>query len=434
MRNFAVERNLALANLLAQIAEDGLAHGVVGGTGSRLAEWMALGTQELPGITMIVDRLGLVLAHSRPEQGGANVQSLPGLDQVLTQRQGFVIVQHGPSPVLITFAPISGTTWTVLIREPVADVIGPLLRFPRLIPAIAIGAGFLSLFILTFGWLTIVRPLQQLSNAAEQVSWGEYGALDPRSLSGPMRGAQEIQDLRRALADMVERIRGYEAGMHDYLSAVTRGQEAERTRLARELHDGPVQGLIALTQRAEMAKRQIERNHQENARSVLEELRLAGQQMVQELRRLIGALRPIYLEDLGFVPALEMMVRQAAKHNQAEIHLKQPQAIHRLAPEVELGAYRIVQEALTNALQHAEAQHITIRVEQTTQSLVITVNDDGIGFVFPPKPDELTREGHFGLIGILERSAQLGGTLRVETGPGQGTRILVHLPARPSAQ
>ncbi len=156
--------------------------------------------------------------------------------------------------------------------------------------------------------------------------------------------------------------------------------------------------------------------------------------MVQELRRLIGALRPIYLEDLGFVPALEVLVRQATEHAHVEIRLEKPQTIHRLAPEVELGAYRIVQEALNNALQHAQAQHITIQVEPAAQTLGLTVADDGVGFVFPEKPDELTRDGHFGLIGMLERAAQLGGTLRVDTAPGQGTQIRVRLPAQPNVQ
>jgi signal transduction histidine kinase len=434
MRDFVVERDLALAHLLAQIAEDGVAHGVVGGDGSQLASWMMLDAREIPGSAMVIDRYGLVLAHSRPGEVDAGVQHLPGIPQALAQRQGFVIVQEEPGPVLVTFAPINGTDWTVLIREPVEDVIGPILRFPSLIPALAVGAALLSLFILTFGWLTIVRPLQQLARSAEEVSWGEYDALDARSLDRPVQGVQEIQDLRQALADMVERIRGYEAGMRDYLSAVTQGQEAERARLARELHDGPVQGLIALTQRAEMAQRQVQRDRKEDAQSLLEELRHMCQQMVQELRRLIGALRPIYLEDLGFVPALEMLVRQATEHGDGEVHLEQPQTVHRLPPKVELGAYRIVQEALNNALQHAQAQHVTIHVESQAEHLVLTIADDGVGFVFPGKPDELTRDGHFGLIGMLERATQLGGTLHVDTAPGQGTRVFVRLPIRPAAQ
>jgi signal transduction histidine kinase len=434
MRDFVVERDVAMVRLLAQVGEDGLAHGVVGGDGRDLAAWMTLDTRDLLGTALVIDGAGTVLAHSLPDQVGTDVRELPGLAEALAQHKGFVIVQDAPGPVLVTFAPISGTDWTMVIREPIADLLGPILRFPSLVPVITAGAGILSLFILTFGWLTIVRPLQRLARSAEQVSWGEYDALGAETLDQQMHGVQEVQDLRRALADMVERIRGYEAGMRDYLSAVTQGQEAERSRLAHELHDGPVQGLIALTQRAELAQRQLERDRKERALSLLGELRQTGQQMVQELRRLIGALRPIYLEDLGFSPALEMLVRQSSERCDVDIRLEQPQAVHRLGPEVELGAYRIVQEALNNALQHAQARRVTIQVGSEAQTLVLTVADDGLGFVFPEQPDGLTQQGHFGLIGMLERAAQLGGSLRVVTAPGQGTQIYVRLPAQADAQ
>jgi len=430
MRDFVVERDQALVRLLAQIAEDGLAHGAVGGDGRDLAAWMMLETSDLPGTVIVVDDAGRVLAHSQDDQVGANVRESPGVAQAMSRRSGSVIVQENAGPVLVTFAPVSSTDWTLLIREPVGDLTGPILRFPSLIPVLAVGAGILSLFILTFGWLTIVRPLQQLARSAEEVSWGEYNALGAKTFAWPIRGVQEIQDLRQALADMVERIRGYEAGMRDYLSAVTQGQEAERARLARELHDGPVQGLIALTQRAELAQRQVERDHKESAQTLLEQLRATGQQMVLELRRLIGALRPIYLDDLGFVPALEMLVRQATEQSEVEIRLERPHAIHRLAPDVELGAYRIVQEALGNALQHAQAQHVTIQVESKEYALLLTIVDDGVGFEFPDQPDSLTQDGHFGLIGMLERAAQLGGSLQVDTAPGQGARIRVRLPSQ----
>jgi len=434
MRDFVIERNSAMVRLLAQIAEDGVAHGVVGGEGRGLDTWMALNTRDLSSTAMIVDPAGRVLVHSQSDRIGSNIQESPGVLEAISQGSGSIVVQDGLERVLITLAPVSGTDWTVLVQEPVGDLIGPILRLPSLIPILTLGAGILSLLILTFGWLTIVRPLQRLARSAEQVSWGRYDTLDATSLDLQIRGVQEVHDLRRALVDMVERIRGYEAGMRDYVSAVTEGQEAERARLARELHDGPVQGLIALTQRAEMAQRSVRRHQRENAESLLEELRRTAQQLVLELRRLIGALRPIYLEDLGFMPALEMLVRQASEQGETEIRLKQPETLHRLAPEVELGAYRIVQEALNNALQHAHAQGVTVQVESDATMLVLTVTDDGVGFSVPEKPDALTQDGHFGLIGMLERAAHLGGTLHVDSAPGHGTTIQARLPAQPSAQ
>jgi signal transduction histidine kinase len=166
----------------------------------------------------------------------------------------------------------------------------------------------------------------------------------------------------------------------------------------------------------------------------LEQLQHTGQQMVQELRRLIGALRPVYLEDLGFLAALEMLVRQVAERTDVQVRLEHGQTTCSLAPQVELAAYRIVQEALNNAIQHASAQQITVGVHCTTQALLLSVVDDGIGFVFPAQPDLLTASGHFGLIGMRERATQLGGMLDVRTEPGQGTRISVRLPTRPADQ
>jgi signal transduction histidine kinase len=327
---------------------------------------------------------------------------------------------------LVTFAQVVGTDWTVAIHEPVEDLIGPILRFPSIAPAVAAGAGVVSLLILTFGWLTIVRPLQRLARSAEQVSWGNYEAIQVSP-----RGVQEVRDLHQSIVEMVERIRGYQAGMRDYLGAVTQGQETERARLARELHDGPVQSLIALGHRAEMAQRSVGRDQAKQAQALLEELRQTARDTVQELRRLISALRPVYLEDLGFAPALQALIQEAAERAHVPIYLELGEDIKRLEPRVELAAYRIAQEALNNALQHAQPQHITVHLYCEAQTLVLTVSDDGIGFELPQQPDLLTRTGHFGLISMQERAMLLGGTLHIRTAPGQGTEVTARLPDRP---
>ena len=318
MRDFVAERDLALARLTAWMVEDGLAHGMIGVDGSGLAAWMTPVVGSQPGAVIVVDGAGRALAHPDPQQVGVNLGTDPGVVAALEQREGAIIVTgQDDEPMLSTFAPVGGTDWVVLVQEPVEGLIGPILRFSSLAPIVAAGAGILSLLVLTFGWRTIVRPLQHLAQAAEQVSWGDYSAI-----SEPVGGVQEVRDLHRALAEMVERIRGYQAGMRDYLGAVTRGQEAERARLARELHDGPVQELIALGQRAEMAQRLVERDETEQAQALLKALRQAELETVAELRRLIGALRPIYLEDLGFLPALEMLVQQTAGRTTARVQLE----------------------------------------------------------------------------------------------------------------
>jgi len=100
---------------------------------------------------------------------------------------------------------------------------------------------------------------------------------------------------------------------------------------------------------------------------------------------------------------------------------------------VELAAYRIAQEALNNALQHAQAQNIVVCVRCDREELTLSITDDGVGFTLPPRPDLLTQAGHFGLVGMRERATRLGGALQVRTAPGEGTQVTVRLPGRPLA-
>ncbi len=276
-----------------------------------------------------------------------------------------------------------------------------------------------------FGWRTIVHPLRQLAHTAAEIS-----GPDTSSIQREIAGVAEIQDLQQALQAMVARIEGYEAGVRDYLEAVTQGQEAERARVARDIHDGPVQGLIALSQRSEILRRRIEEGETQAAVAMLESLRQAEVEIVEELRRIIGALRPIYLEDLGFQPALEMLVHQADARSEADIRLEAPGAPRRLDPEVELAAYRIAQEALTNAVQHAQADHIFFRVTYDDAGVKLVISDDGVGFELAARLDTYTQRSHFGLVGLQERVRQLDGSLDIETEVGGGTTLTVRLPDR----
>lgn len=426
MRDFVSERNFSLVRMVAHMVADGIGHGIVAADGEGLSLWMSQVAADRPrAVTLVVvGEDGEVLA--RFDADGGDTGAVAGIEIALEERHGARIVPGELGDrLLVTFTRVEGVGWSVIAWEPVEDLIEPMLRLSGLTPAVAAGAAVLSLLILGSGWFTLVRPLQQLAEAAEEVSWGDFSAI-----SGAVGGVQEIQDLQQALVDMAERIQGYEAGMRDQLAAMTQGQEAERARLARELHDGPVQDLIALGQRAEMAQHLVERGREEEAQALLKELRDAEMATVEELRRLIGALRPSYLEDLGFIPALEMLVREVRQEAAAAVSLETVCGKRRLPPDVELAAYRITQEALTNALQHAEAEHITVRVLCDREGLTLSIADDGVGFVLPSRPDLLTKARHFGLLGMRERTVRLGGSFRVQTAPGEGTRVVVHLPAK----
>jgi signal transduction histidine kinase len=280
----------------------------------------------------------------------------------------------------------------------------------------------LALLAVSFGVINVVRPLQDLDRRAQRVAWGDFDAVKQ-----PVGGVQEMDDLRATLAQMAERIRAYQTGMRDYLSAVTQAQEAERARLAHELHDDTVQALIALKQRAQMAHKSLASDPARTGQRLDELTGLIDGELVS-LRRLIGDLRPIYLEDLGFVPALEMLVRQVEERHGLMVRLEVRGQTVRLASDLELAAFRIVQAALYNVATHAEAHSAVVTVDFATTGVTLAVQDDGCGFSPPEQPADLVRDGHFGLMGMRERAMLYGGHLTIASAPGRGTTITAWLP------
>jgi signal transduction histidine kinase len=422
MRDFVVERNRVVVRLLAHRLEDGLAYGTLKPDAARLGEWLHQEVQATPGALIILDTSESTVLFS-----SAETFALPpsAIIEVVSQHGDYLLDESENGPTLFTFAPVRSTDWLIVLQEPVQAIVGPILRFANLGPVVALVAAGLSTLILTFGWRTIVHPLRRLAHTAAEIS-----GPDTSSIQRDVEGVAEIQDLQQALQAMVARIEGYEAGVRDYLEAVTQGQEAERARVARDIHDGPVQGLIALSQRSEILRRRIEEGETQAAVAMLESLRQAEVEIVEELRRIIGALRPIYLEDLGFQPALEMLVHQANARSEAGIRLEAPSAPRRLDPEVELAAYRIAQEALNNAVQHAQADHIFVRVAYDDAGATLVISDDGVGFELAERLDTYTQRRHFGLVGLQERVRQLDGALDIDTEVGGGTTLTVRLPDR----
>ncbi len=192
----------------------------------------------------------------------------------------------------------------------------------------------------------------------------------------------------------------------------------ERQRLARELHDSVTQSLYGVTLYAEAAARLLAVGDEELASDHLREVRQTAQEALREMRLLIFELRPPVLEQEGLVAALETRLEAVEGRSGLETKFDVEGEI-RLPPDIEEGLYRIAQEALNNALKHAEAQCITVYLCQDKQAAVLEVNDDGIGF------DTATsrQQGGMGLTGMEERATRLGARLTVESRPGEGTSI-----------
>ena len=209
-----------------------------------------------------------------------------------------------------------------------------------------------------------------------------------------------------------------------YISQITRAQEEERKRIARELHDETVQSLSALSLDIQRLAKGRRRSPEETTRE-LDQIRQKVTNIADELSRLSHALRPNVLDHLGLVPALRLFTSDFSKKSKVNAHLEVVGTERRLSPEVELGLYRIVQEATRNIRKHAEATEVMIAVRFNDGRVAITITDNGKGFEIPPRLDDFTAMGRLGLTGMQERAQLLDSEFVIHSEPGIGTTIRV---------
>jgi signal transduction histidine kinase len=188
-----------------------------------------------------------------------------------------------------------------------------------------------------------------------------------------------------------------------------------------------IQALIALDHRSQVLKRYL--NDDPAGQDVLAEVRGMTAEAIEDLRRIIRAMRPIYLEDFGLVPALEVLARDCSASGDADVHFEKEGMPHRLPPEQEMTLYRVAQEALNNARRHSDASKIWLKVRFEPEEVIVSIRDNGVGFRAPKQVTDLPRNGHFGLIGMFERAELAGANLRIDSAPGRGTTITIRTKA-----
>jgi signal transduction histidine kinase len=402
---------LGLAEIMAQVRPDGSGPAPERGLGHAGA------------VAFLVDRQGRVIFHPDLEQIGQDLSRHEGVADVILGQAGATYHREPDGQELVVgYAPVPGPGWGLIVQEPWEALIAPVMRLSLLAPLVVMAAALISGLAVTFGLRYVVRPLQALDRQAARLAWGDFSAVRQ-----PVEGVQEIEDLRRTLAGMADQIQRYQSGMRDYIAAVTMAQEEERKRLARELHDETIQSLIALGHRVEMAQKALDKEPV-RARQRLDELQTLVADIQAEVRRLSRALRPLYLEDLGLMPALEMLAQEVSRAGGLQISSQVEGEVRRLAADLELTAYRIAQEGLNNIVRHAHAQAAWLTICFAPHGLTLQVRDDGCGFEPPANPADLAHQGHFGLMGIHERALLLGGWMQVRSKAGAGTTLQVFLP------
>lgn len=222
-------------------------------------------------------------------------------------------------------------------------------------------------------------------------------------------------------------LREANARLRDY--AATREQlitSQERNRLARELHDTLAHTLAAATVQLE-AVQVIWETQPERARQLVQESAVTMRGGLQDTRRALQALRAEPLESVGFVTSIGLLAESIQARYKVNTTIETADDVLWLTQEQEHVIYRVAQEALLNSAQHAQAQQISIKVEETGGSLRLTIQDNGTGF----DPSAVDVTGHFGVQGMRERAAMIGAELRVSSTVGQGTRVEILLNREP---
>ena len=346
----------------------------------------------------------------------------PAAEEAWRGRQGVRYLHTPDGEHVVAYSAVRPVGWALVLEETWAEVASPWLHTTQLAPLLLVPVLLLALTALWFGARQVVEPLQRLEAQAQALAWGDYAALDT-----PVGGIEEIQRLQRALRHMAHRLQRAHEALHSYIGAITQAQEEERRRLARELHDETVQDLIALQQRLQLVRRSLPADAP--AQTALAELQRLAQRAMRELRRMTHDLRPLYLEDLGLVPALETLAQEMQSQNpdlQVEVLVQgQPR---RLEPAHELALYRIAQEALRNIVRHANATWAQVRLRFGPRQVKLEIQDNGRGFEVPESPAAFAAQGHYGLLGMYERADLIAARLSLHAEPGQGTRVELVLP------
>ncbi len=227
-------------------------------------------------------------------------------------------------------------------------------------------------------------------------------------------------------AQLVLQLRERDTRRAELFQRATAAQEAERKRVARELHDETGQALTALAVGLRGMAKLVQRDP-ERASEQFQQLQTITSSALEELRHLISDLRPSHLDDLGLVAALRWYVEQVSQRTDLKITFRTTGSAYRLPPELETTLFRIAQESLNNIVKHSGASHASLALDYDPYRVQLRVEDDGHGF----DTGAVLRPGAgraWGLIGIQERVELAGGHVSISSAPGKGTMIVASIP------
>ena len=228
---------------------------------------------------------------------------------------------------------------------------------------------------------------------------------------------------------MVENIttqKQIEDEMSELRLRLMQGREMERLQIAQDLHDGPLQEIIAMSYQLQALKNPYQGDPDlEQLQNIYE----STQKLANSIRSICGELRPPTLIPFGVEKAIRSHAEDVRKsHPELQIDVDLIDGSPELPEQTRIAVFRIYQEAINNVLRHAHASHVNVRLWLEEEQVFLEVSDDGVGFDLPIRWIKLARQGHLGLVGAQERAQEIGGDLEVKTAPGQGTLVRAIIP------
>lgn len=205
-------------------------------------------------------------------------------------------------------------------------------------------------------------------------------------------------------------------------------QEEERKRLSREIHDGPAQILANVMMRSDLIEKIYYERGIDEALAEIKKLKETVRDALYEVRHIIYDLRPMALDDLGLVPTLKKYLQTVEEYNKMakiQIPFTYIGDDERIDSKMEVALFRLIQESVQNALKHAQAKEIQVKLEINKNNIIAVIKDDGIGF-----DPTLKKEGSFGLRGMKERVELLDGSISIQSSKGNGTKVIIKIPLK----
>lgn len=265
-----------------------------------------------------------------------------------------------------------------------------------------------------------LSPLETLEHTARRVGSGE---MEARAETSPLADSGLLR-VTEIFNEMLDSLSVNRARQRELARRVLESEERERQRIAHELYSGTAQTLAGVLVRLRIAERHLS----SSANGSINEIREEVVSALEEIRGVARRLRPPELDELGVRAALEAHARSMTQGRRMDVRFEG--SVPSLSRESSLALFRIVQEAITNAVLHSGADTVTVRISHDPQAVTAEVTDDGCGLDVPAV---LAQSGQsLGLFGMHERAGYVQGELSLESGPGRGTRVKVVLPLTPT--